>query len=159
MADLLTDEDRAEISSAIEDVIDTFFRKTVKLVTYRQPKLSAFNEKREDKNEECITELLGLWIPDNTDDDAEADRRSEGTLDDSEGVVYFGYQDLKNATPSLIKENSLQVDIVPNTDKLRIDGEDRDIIGINLVGPKLQEFFLLKVHYSNPITSQKPTED
>lgn len=155
MADLLTPADRAEIDAAIEDVIDTFMKKTITLRQRRTNKISSFNEDRDNTKTFQDFVLLGLWVPDRTDDDAEAEDGPQGTIDDSEGVVYIGYQDLKGTALPLINAAN-EVDIIPNTDNLIIDGEERDIFGVNLVGPNLEIFYLVKLHYGNVMNKEKP---
>lgn len=159
MADLLTAAERAEILSAIQDVTDTFMKIPVILKQRRDKLITAFNENRDDNSNTYEIELLGLFVPEKTDTDAEAMLDTSGALDASQGDVYFNYQDLLNLeSPSLIN-NAGQVDIVPNKDTIVIKDEERDIIAVDLVGPNEDIFYLVKLIIKNRIGPDKPLTD
>jgi len=150
MPDLLTDQDRRDFDAAVQDLKDTFFRIPAAIRKRTQRRLEAFNEDIDRTLASCDIEFTGLYVPDKTDDDAEADRRHKGTLDNSEGFIYIGYDEALATTPPLINDNG-DADIIPGQDTLLLLGNEYTIIGVNLVGPRLDIFHLVKIHWSKRI--------
>ena len=144
--DLLTTSEREEIRGAIRDVTDTFFKVPVK-ITFRIPEseFADFNENQSDMDE-VVFDFNGLYVPDSTDDDSEADQRKDGFADMSEGKVFVHYQDFKGKVPELINKAG-EILVTPNRDSINVFGQDMDIFGVNVVGSDEAEFFLVQIQY------------
>lgn len=151
MADLLSSSDWTDIRSALQDVMETFFKLPVTYVRRTDRKLQAFHEKRSADLVATNYPLLALMVPENKDDEsAKSLEVNKGYADLSEGYLYFNYQVLLNHNPALIDANGKPV-ITANKDSLILMGKEVTITGVNLVGPSESNFQLVKVHYKQEI--------
>lgn len=151
MADLLSASDWSEIRSALQDVMDTFFKLPVTYVRRTSRKLHAFHEDRAADLTKTSYPLFALMVPDSKDDDdSKSLEVNKGYADLSEGYVYFNYQSLANHTPALIDANGRPA-FIANKDSLVLLGKEVTITGVNLVGPTQSNFQLVKVHYKQEI--------
>jgi hypothetical protein len=143
--DLLSAQDWGDIRAALTDVKDTFLEHPVILRRRAARKLANFNESRESNLISVDYPLVGLKVAKKTDDEAKATEEPKGSLDISEGDLYFDYQKLLAHNPPLIVSTMPQ--IIPNQDSLIMGGVEHTIIGVNNVGPTEADFQLVKVHY------------
>lgn len=149
--DLLTASDWGEIRSALQDVMDTFFKFPVVFVQRRTRKLTAFHENRNGDLQEAIYNWNALVVPENKDENkSQVDQYPKGFVDTSQGYLYFNYKWLKEQTPSFIFPSG-RPNIVPNKDSFRFLGVEVTVIGVNLVGPTESDFQMVKVQYKNQI--------
>ena len=154
MADLISASERAEMRSAIQDVFDTYMKEPAVLKIRNQVEtLTAFNEDLDLHKAPVDVAVNVLYLPDKSDDDAEAEQRKEGYFDSSEGVVYIPISTLKATDPILWSDLS-GADIVPNRDTIVIKGKTRTIKGVNPIAPDESSFFMLKIHYFNELVSK-----
>lgn len=151
MADLLTATDRAEIRAAIQDVFDTYMKKSATLIIRDQGEtLTAFVEGIDSHKTPVEYNILVLYLPATTDQDSEAMKNKTGYFDDSEGVVFIPVSTLKAQTPPLWTDGQGSK-IEANRDTIVVDGNILTIMGVNDVGPDEESFFMVKLHYFNTL--------
>jgi len=166
MADLLTEQDRAEIRSAIQDVFDTYMKMPATLeIRNLGEKLAAFNEQRSQHRDAETFDVLCLYLPDKNDEDAEAMKSRDGYFDNTEGVIYIPVSTLKGTTPPLWDDGTGTV-ITANRDSIVIQGERLTIFGVNAVGPDegtlnvdQSTFYMVKLQYFNELKSRGAGQD
>lgn len=153
--DQLSASDWTTIRSALQDVMDTFFKLDVQLTFRNKRRLTKFHEKRNDNLSTITYALKALYVPENRDDTtSQANQDKKGYADLTEGILYFNYQYLLTYSPPLI-ENGIPV-IVANRDSVIVFGGEATIIGVNLVGPTESNFQLVKVHWKKILDKSRP---
>lgn len=132
--DLLTDGLRALWRSKINDTIDTFAKQDIILISAN---VSYFDRLGEDNDNASVQIPLKCFTEYQLeDDDIEAMRNFQGTIDDAEVKVNLGYDDLLaiNVTPPLIDSDG-KAAIFPETDFMLLRGESYRVLGVGLDGP------------------------
>lgn len=148
--DLLSPGDWAEIRDALQSPMITFFKMPCIYIRRQKKQAAAFQEQRDQIWENAQFPLLCLFIPDKTDDSALTMRTQQGSMDLTEGVMYFNYKVLKEHSPPFINAAGESTFVVEQ-DSFLVLGIERRIIGVALVGPTESDFQMVKVAYKNVI--------
>lgn len=144
---LLSDQDWLDFRGALVDVADTFHLCPVQILFRTEIRLTAFNESRASNKAITAIDLLCLNVERSSfDAGAKAMMKQEGFMDNAEGYILLHYLTAKNAVPSLIDANGASA-LRENRDTIMLLGLERDIMGVNLVGPTQTDYQLVKIHY------------
>ena len=144
MSDLLSAGDWQEFRGAIQDVTDTFFNIPI---TYSRviKHHSNWNENKENNSTKTDIILKGLSIYDKTGVSALNDRGEIGSMDLSEGYLYFNWWDLELL--GLINPTTKEPVFNSNIDEASFFGSTYILTGHEQVGPFEDTFALVKVHF------------
>lgn len=147
MANLISDDEFAEIRSVAKDLTDTFAQLDA---TYHKVsrKKDILHEKRSDKFDESDVAIKVLEVWESTGEKAQQRTPSKsGRIALDEGYCLVNYEDM--VTAGLALNNQWTGDQV--NDKITISGTKYDIIGINPIGQLKDQMVLFKIHIKKRI--------
>lgn len=141
MPSLITPEEFAEIRSVVQDVTDTFHKKSITYLL-RGESLDINNE---DRTDQTLTPyvIMGLVVWSTTTGEGRVEESREGNLDLTEGYVNFNYDDCDLV--GLI--SGFRFIGMPDQDLIEFDGIRYKVIGIPPLGQFPEKNSLIKVNF------------
>lgn len=149
MTKFLNDSDFAEIRTAINDTIETFSGKTIYYYLSPSETLSRFGRDKQNATDKTEYALNGLIVWDAPKAELEIDEL--GKFDFSMGYVLFGW-DYLDGEGLIISEDvngiiEAKPSFLPERDKIKIDGETLEVMGIVVQGQLNDRECVVKVYF------------
>lgn len=145
MTKLLDDNDFAEIRSTVNDVMETFTQKEIIYKLSEKHTPSRFGRDNHITSNKTDKLLLALVVWEVNQSELEA--REFGRYDFSIGYALFGWDYL--VTEGLITGTPLKPIFIPEKDKIVIDGDELEIIGVWHGGQLKDTDAVVKVYFKN----------
>lgn len=150
MAKLISDSDFSMLRSVFNDVIETFAQKAI---TYKKDTDIVTRMNRDLENNRVYVDIAlnGLVVWNDKSKDAKLGITTQGSTDESDGYVLFGYDEFLNR--GLIDSNK-NFTTIPSQDKIQFDGIIYRIVGNNQVAQWKDTSVVVKVHIQKLIRNE-----